>query len=207
MKKNIIYLFIALTLVSLSLILMPHVSAQIEDTNLKVLNYSYHIDYSQGILVVVGEVQNTGSSTLSLNNVLVSGSVYTADGINHGDSSGHIYSTYLVPGQKMPFEILFNAPKSSPDGTWLSIAISRIDFKVNQATAVNNHPYPDVKITSQSSSIDTTALTRVPIGSAAQYKKRKRNSPKHLCCCNILQLLRYHRFSWILRPESPPSKL
>jgi hypothetical protein len=160
MKKSIIYLFIALTLLSLSLTLMPHVSAQTQDTNIKVLNYSYHIDYSQDILVVVGEVQNTGSSTLSLNNVLVSGSVYTADGINHGDSSGHIYSTYLVPGQKMPFEILFNAPKSSPDGTWLSLDISRVDFKVNQATAVNTYPYPDVKITSQSSLIDTTALAK-----------------------------------------------
>jgi hypothetical protein len=158
MKKNIIYLFIALTLVSLFLTLMPHVSAQTEDTNIKVLNYSYHIEYSQGILVVVGEVQNTGSSTLWLDKVLVSGSVYTADGINHGDSSGRIYAVYLVPQQKMPFEINFNAPKNSPDGTWLSLDISRIDFKITQAAAVSTYPYPDVKIISQSSTIDTTTL-------------------------------------------------
>lgn len=158
MKKSTIYLVITLTLLFLSLtsILAPNVSAQKE--NIKVLNYSYHIDYQNNLLIVYGEIQNVGSSTVM--SVLLGGSVYSADGTDQADAAGQAYVIYIVPQQKVPFEIQFNAPKSSADGTWSSISVSRIDFRVSQATATNDYPYSDVKITSQSSSIDTTLTNK-----------------------------------------------
>jgi hypothetical protein len=158
MKKSTIYLVIALTLLSLSLtsILASNVSAQEE--NIKVLNYSYNIDYQNNLLIVYGEIQNVGSSTVM--SVLLGGSVYSADGTDQADAGGQAYVIYIVPQQKVPFEIQFNAPKSSADGTWSSISVSRIDFRVSQATATNEYPYSDVKITSQSSSIDTTLTNK-----------------------------------------------
>ncbi len=156
MKKSIIYLVVALTLLSLSLNLVPNVSAQQE--NIKVLNYSYHIDYPDNLLIVYGEVQNVGSSTLM--SVSIGGSVYSADGTDQADAAGPAYVVYIVPQQKVPFEIDFNAPSNSPDGTWGSVSISKIEFTVLQANATSSYQYPDVKITSYSSSIDTTATAK-----------------------------------------------
>ncbi len=73
MKKSIVCLLIAVTLLSLSLPLVPNSLAQTE--NVQVLSYSYHIDAENNLLVVYGEVQNQGSSIVS--NVVLSGSVYS----------------------------------------------------------------------------------------------------------------------------------
>lgn len=156
MKKVTAYLLVALTLLSLTLTFAPHALAQTNDTSdLKVLNYSYQADYTHDILIVYGEVQNTGTSTL--NGTLLSGSVYNTDGTDIADSSGYPISIYIVPGQKVPFEIDFNAPTSSADGTWFTASISRIDIKTSTATKTDSYPYPDVKVTSKSQSIDKTA--------------------------------------------------
>ena len=156
MNKSIIYVVIVLTLLSLSLTLVPNVSAQKE--NIKVLNYSYQIDYANNLLTVYGEIQNVGSRTLT--DVVLGGSVYSADGTGQADSSGYAYAIYIVPQQKVPFDIVFNAPSDSPDGTWGSVSISKVEFPATQATVTSSYPYPDVKITSQSSSIDTTAAAK-----------------------------------------------
>jgi len=151
MKKSIVCLLIAVTLLSLSVTLIPNGLAQ--TANIKVLSYSYHVDNVNNMLIVYGEVQNQGSSIMS--NVVLSGSVYSASGIDLQDGNGNAYAIFLVPQQKVPFEIDFNAPKTS-DGSWSSAIISKIDFSIAQAIATTSYPYPDVKITSESYSIDTT---------------------------------------------------
>ena len=67
------------------------------------------------LLIVYGEVQNQGSGIVS--NVVLSGSVYSASGVDLQDGNGNAYAKFLVPQQKVPFEIDFNAPKTS-DGSW-----------------------------------------------------------------------------------------
>jgi len=151
MKKGIVCLLIAVTLLSLSLPLVPKSLAQTE--NVKVLSYSYHIDAENNLLVVYGEVQNQGSSIVS--NVVLSGSVYSTNGDDLQDATGNAYAIYIVPQQKVPFEIDFNAPNTA-DGSWISATISKIDISITQATATTSYPYPDVKITSESKSIDTS---------------------------------------------------
>jgi hypothetical protein len=153
MNKNIIYIVIGLTLLSLSLTLVPNVSAQTE--NIKVLNYSYQIDAASGILIVYGEIQNVGSNTLT--NVVMMGTPYSSDGTQLKAAPGQPYAIYIVPGQKLPFEIDVSPPSGQ---TWASIGVSKIEFVAAQGTVSNSYPYPDVKITSQSSSIDTTAAAK-----------------------------------------------
>ena len=76
MRKSTVYLFVLLTLVSLSLALVPQVSSQPE--NIKVLSYSWYVD-SIGLFDVVGEVQNVGPNTIE--SVVLGGIVYTMDGV------------------------------------------------------------------------------------------------------------------------------
>jgi hypothetical protein len=158
MKKLLVSCAIALILLSSFLILAPKVAAQTA-SDIKVLNYSYHIDLSGSspLLVAVGEVKNEGSTAYQTNPI--AGIVYAADGSIQAQSQGYVNTLYLVPGQKMPFEITFNSPKTSADGTWLSASIDHIDF-MPQATSTNTYPSTELKITSQSNSIDTTSTAR-----------------------------------------------
>jgi len=158
MKKLLVSFTIALILLSSLLVLAPKVAAQTTD-DIKVLNYSYHLDFSGGspLLVVVGEVKNEGSTSYQTNPI--AGVVYAADGSVQAQSQGYVNTLYLVPGQKMPFEITFNSPKTSADGTWLTASIDHIEF-TPQATSTNTYPSAELKITSQANSIDTTSTAR-----------------------------------------------
>jgi hypothetical protein len=61
MKKSVLYVFIALTLVSLGLAIVPTVFSQTQ--NIKIVSYTYYLD-NAGILDVVGQVQNVGSNAV-----------------------------------------------------------------------------------------------------------------------------------------------
>jgi hypothetical protein len=158
MKKILISFAIALILLSSFLVLSPKVAAQTTD-DIKVLNYSYHLDFSGGspLLVVVGEVKNEGST--SYQTKPIAGIIYATDGSVQAQSQGYVNTLYLVPGQKMPFEITFNSPKTSADGTWLTASIDLIDF-TPQAISTNTYPSAELKIISPADSIDTTSTAR-----------------------------------------------
>ena len=149
---------IALILLSSLSVLAPKVIAQTAD-DLKVLNYSYHLDFSGGspLLVVVGEVKNEGSAAYQTDPIAAI--VYAADGSIQAQSQGYINTLYLVPGQKMPFEITFNSPKTSADGTWLTASIDQIEF-TPQGTQTNTYPSAELKIINPANSIDTTSTAR-----------------------------------------------
>jgi hypothetical protein len=159
MKKLLVSLVIALVLFSSALVSAPKVVAQDASSDIKVLNYSYHIDFSGGspLLVVVGEVKNEG--TTAYQTEPIGGIVYAADGSVQGQSQGYVNTIYLVPGQKMPFEITFSSPKTSDDGTWLTASIDHFDF-TTQATSTNTYPSPELKIISQTNTIDKTSEAR-----------------------------------------------
>ena len=145
MRKSIVYFFVLLTMLSLSLTLVPGAFSQTE--NVKVLNYSWYID-SIGYLVVVGEVQNVGSSTVA--SVILTGTVYSSDG-TQVDSSRQAFVRNLIPQQKAPFYMEFFS-QSSADGTWTQ-DVSNVAITVYQAQATANYQYPDLKITSSSKTI------------------------------------------------------
>ncbi len=155
MRKTIIYFFIALSLVSLGLTLVPQAFSQIQ--NIKIINYSYYLD-NLGNLDVVGEVQNVGSNTV--NPVILTGSVYSSNGVDQANSfPAQAFVSYLTPQQEAPFYMQFPQPKNSPDGTWYSLISTgdiSVTFTVTQAEATSSYQYPDLKIISSSAAIGTS---------------------------------------------------
>ena len=158
MNKTVTIFLVILTICSLSLTMLPGALSQDQKGNVKILDYSYYID-SLGLIVVVGEVQNQGTNTLT--SVILTGSIVSRDGIYQSNSYTIIgippaEITYLNSQQKAPFYMDFYPPQNSPDGTWNSIDIASINLQVAQANATANYQYPDLTITSKQSSIGST---------------------------------------------------
>lgn len=157
MKKSIIYICVAIILVSLSLALVPIAKSQEEQQNIKILSYTYYID-NAGILDVVGEVQNIGPNPLKL--VEIQGTVY-ADGADQGDSYAQIGIevfpiTYLSTGAKAPFYMSFYEPTEYPQAGWTAFnSPPTVTLSVLSANATANYVYPDLSIVSSSGSIGT----------------------------------------------------
>ena len=158
MNKSVTIFLVIFTICSLSLTMVPGALSQDQKGNVKILDYSYYID-SLGLIVVVGQVQNQGSNTVT--SVIITGSIVSQDS-NYQSSSYTIIGvppaeiTYINPQQKAPFYMDFYPPQNSPDGTWNSIDIGSVNLQVAQANATVNHQYPDLTITSKQSSIGST---------------------------------------------------
>ena len=133
---------------SLTLTGVPSAFSQIE--NVKVLSYTHYID-SLGLLVAVGEVQNVGSNTIA--QVILQGIATSSDG-TQTTSGTQAWVNYLIPQQKAPFYLEFYSQENG--GTWVS-DIAKIEISVYQADATVNYQYPDLKITSDRSSIGSAS--------------------------------------------------
>jgi hypothetical protein len=155
MRKTTIYFFVALSLLSLGLTLVPQAFSQTQ--NIKIISYSYYLD-NLGNLEVVGEVQNVGPNTV--NPVILTGSVYSSDGVDQANSyPAQVFVSYLTPQQEAPFYMQFPQPQNSTDGTWDSLIsagdISTVTITVAQAKATSSYQYLDLKITTSSAAIAT----------------------------------------------------
>jgi hypothetical protein len=155
MKKALLCIIITAMLLSCCFMFAPHVSAQTNDV--KILSYTYYVD-SLGILVVVGEIQNTGSNILS--NIIITGTAFDPDGAALRDSYAPIYGNNILPQEKAPFLLQFANPQNSIDGTWNFVSIGKIELAVGQASVTNVYQYPDLKIIELSSYIDSTSSQR-----------------------------------------------
>jgi hypothetical protein len=158
MNKTVTIFLVILAICSLSLTMVSGALSQDQKGNIKILDYSYYID-SLGLIVVVGELQNQGTSTVT--SVILTGSIVSRDGTYQSNSYTIIgippaEVTYLNSQQKAPFYMDFYPPQNSPDGTWNSIDIASINLQVAQANATTNYQYPDLTIKSKQSSIDST---------------------------------------------------
>ena len=151
MRKTIMYLLLIFAVISITLTLTPIVSSQKE--NIKILNYSYHID-SSGILVAVGEVQNTGSTAIS--SIIISGTATPTYGteVISGDL---VWANNLLPGQKAPFLIEFKTNTTS-SGAWLA-GISDISVKVLMATTTTQYQYQGMTIAQHQASSASGSYT------------------------------------------------
>lgn len=145
MRKKILFILIALTLVSLGLSLIPNVISQPE--NIKILGSSHYI--SQGILFVVGEAQNVGPNTVD--SVILTGSVTPADGSPLVASYSKVWVSYLSPQQKAPFVMQFYPPGTA--NFWEAGDVSAIELTPFQANATSKYQYPNLEIASSSATI------------------------------------------------------
>ena len=149
MRKTVLYILIAIIIVSLAFSSIPGISCAPED--IKVTNYSYYVGPS-GILEVTGEIQNVGVNTIR--NVTLLGSIFNENGLDVSDSGTVAWVAYIVPQQKAPFIMEFGPPQDS--GVWEPGDIAQVQLRVVQANVTSEYQYPDLKITSSRPSIGTS---------------------------------------------------
>jgi hypothetical protein len=157
-KKSAISILLAVSIISLCLILIPNVFCQPE--NVRVLSYSWYLDTYYGNLVVVGEVQNTGPNTID--NITLVGYVFTPDGTAQASAGTQVYGAQIPPQEKAPFQIQFT-PQTSYTGdlSWLSQGIGNVTFAVYSADPTDNRQYQGLTVSSHTSSVDSNGFYMV----------------------------------------------
>ena len=139
MKKATICLLFLIFVITLSPFTLSNTNAQ--PSSIKVLdNYNWYYD-QVGLIVVIAEVQNTGPNTIS--QVIVSATITLSDGSTSG-AFGMVWGYNLIPQQKAPLYLEFYTSDSLG---WGDRSVSKVDFKIETATATSNYFYPDLTIT------------------------------------------------------------
>ena len=145
MKKILsLLIIVVLALASFNILSLPHVSAQ--TTAVQILSYSSYIAPSTTTsaeyiddLIVVGEVQNTGSNVVG--SVWVIGQAYDSNGTLLASTEARALETNLAPNQKAPFYLDF-IPEGSvtQDQSWVSneTSITVLVGSVINATGTSN---------------------------------------------------------------------
>ena len=136
-KLGIVAAVVCMIFVS-SIVLVPNVHCQATVTNVKVLSYTWYVN-SNNDLIVIGEVQNTGTSILQT--VTLNAAAYDASGTELASASTMPYVSYLLPQQKAPFYIDFGNPGA---GSSLTSTVSSVTFTVSIAPQTKNQEYPDL---------------------------------------------------------------
>ncbi len=147
MKKGTVYLLVTLITLSLGLNLIPNVSSQTQ--NVKILSYTYFID-SSGFLNVVGEAQNTGSTTVHQVYITAAAYAHTPSGDVSSLSYTQAWQSYLAPQQKAPFILEFQPPQSVE--VWSISSIKNVTFTL-MSNETDSYQYSDFKVTESSGSV------------------------------------------------------
>jgi hypothetical protein len=157
-KKSIIAILLAVSVLAYCLTLTPNVFCQPE--NVKVLSYSWYVDTYYGNLIVVGEVQNTGPNTI--NNITLAGYIFTPDGTPTAASSAQVFGAQILPQEKAPFYITYTPQTSyTGDFSWLSQGIKNVTFVVFYADPTDSRQYQGLTVSSQASSIGSSGFYTV----------------------------------------------
>ncbi|MCW4028981.1 MAG: hypothetical protein NWE92_04965 [Candidatus Bathyarchaeota archaeon] len=150
MKKQSAYLLVALTTLMLSLCIIPTGLSSASDV--KIVSKNYYFD-TMGLLDVVGEVQNVGTSTINI--VHLGATVTLTDGTVK-DISGTVWVQYLAPQQKAPFYLSFVLGDIlSGTTSYTTSDISSLEVSVLSADTTDKYQYPGLTITAQSTSVGT----------------------------------------------------
>ena len=141
MKKSIACILVILVTLSLTLTYTSNVSGT--SSNVAVLdNYTFYED-SYGLLVVIGEVQNTGSTVIS--NVTLVGGISTGSTTASGVCL--VWGSNLLPGQKAPFYMELS-PDGSNSNPWGGLTKSDITISIYLAPETNQYQYQGVSVVS-----------------------------------------------------------
>ena len=136
---------------------LPHVKAQ--TTEAVVLSYTWYPAPANtvlalyeggfaGDLVVVGEIQNTGTTTLG--QVDIGGAAYNSSQVRLCSAEDPVLALPLPPGQKAPFYMDFNPVQSiTRDDSWVP-DVTNVTLKVVIANATNQTQYTGLTTTNLS---------------------------------------------------------
>jgi hypothetical protein len=119
-KKIAVVLIVVLSIASLCLTLAP--KAKADSSDIKILSYSWYVAPAtteltiKGDLIVVGEIQNTGSQIID--KPWVQAIAYDANGTALAGVYGPSYVKDILPQQKAPFYFDFTAESANPAGNY-----------------------------------------------------------------------------------------
>ncbi len=152
MKKTAILVLITAIAISLGLTLIPNVSSQVEDV--QVLSYSYYMHpYYEDRLIIVGEVQNTGSNVID--QAAVTGTFYAPDETIFMQNTITTLTTQILPNQKSPFYLTFSPDNILVSTNWTSQDVTEYNITVTYASTTETRQYQDLTITSSSEATDS----------------------------------------------------
>jgi MYXO-CTERM domain-containing protein len=146
LKKLIaLTLIVALTIQGFTFFSGSIVEAQTQSSEAQLLSYTWHISYAskiaewRGDLVAIGEVQNTGTTTLS--SVWLLATAYNSTGDMLDQINYKALAFNLSPEQKAPFFLDF-LPEYSPtqDQSWVS-SVTNVTVAIVSAIATSETMY------------------------------------------------------------------
>lgn len=142
MGKVAFNVLVLLAALSLSLNIVPCGLSQPE--NVRVLSYDWYFD-TYNFFVVVGEVQNVGSSVID--SVVLVVEAYAPDGSTQLRYFCRPTVKYLLPQQKAPFymDVYYDVLSD------LELGIGNIDFIVAEANVTDSYQYPNLEVKDASS--------------------------------------------------------
>jgi len=151
LKKTIALITLALILFALTMVpLVPLPSAKAQTSEAQVLSYSWYaapsntvLAPSPGDLIVVGEIQNVGSNTIS--NATVQGIAHSSSGQTLATATGPAFVYEMLPGQKAPFYIDMSAGSTTQN---LASQVSSVTVSVASVTNTPARPYTGLTIPS-----------------------------------------------------------
>ena len=144
---------IILVLTAFAALSAPHVKAQTLEA--KIVSYRWYVSSTSDItewagdLVAIGEIQNTGTTTIG--SAFIYGTAYNSSDLAVDSEEAQVLATNILPGQKAPFCIDF-VPEDSPTGdqSWVP---SVTNVTVSMVTVLNSTETPYSGLTVPSSSI------------------------------------------------------
>ncbi|MFB3890189.1 MAG: FxLYD domain-containing protein [Candidatus Bathyarchaeia archaeon] len=161
MNKTITALLLALTLTAFCVASVPNAKAAPED--IKVLSYSWYVSpstgYNPGDLIVVGEVQNTGTNVVDY--VTIQGVAYTADGQGQAAAYSVAYVDHMLPQQKAPFYMDFMLETSFTGNLSWVTETDHVRLTVVRANETQDQQYTDLKIVSDTAYTDMNGVYSV----------------------------------------------
>ena len=160
-KKIVTSIILCSFIISLfGMLMVSSVRADISDA--QVVSYSWYIApsdtiaYSSGDLIVVGEVQNIGSSNLGYIGII--GAAYNDSGTFLDSAEAHSQATNILPGEKVPFYMDFIADNSvTGDLSWVP-SVTNVTISIEYAPDSTVSIYSGLTI-SQVTTSQTNGMT------------------------------------------------
>jgi hypothetical protein len=160
-------IIVILVLSALAALSAPHVKAQTLEA--KIVSYRWYVSSTNDItewagdLVAIGEIQNTGTTTIG--SAFVYGTAYNSSDLAVDSEEAQVLATNILPGQKAPFCIDF-VPEDSPTGdqSWVP---SVTNVTVSIVDVFNSTETPYLGLTVPSSSISGSDIGGLYILTAA----------------------------------------
>jgi hypothetical protein len=129
-KTILVFLFVILSVITL----LPYAFGQSSD--LQVKSYSHYLDPTTHHYIIVGEVQNVGSTTITSASIYGSMQSSSNDSETANIAFSIILADHIAPGDTAPFYMVFTPDASSTgDFNWVTngvtIAILQASFQAH----------------------------------------------------------------------------